>query len=98
LEEESMHREQAEEALLNVRRELSKEIERYKKEIDKLRLDYEAQLEEQNAYYQKVQQSEVYYRQIFNYLPDFVFSVDIDFYLLQVSAGVKRFLGYSSKN
>jgi PAS domain S-box-containing protein len=97
LEEESMHREQAEEALFNVRRELNEEIERYKKELDRLRKGYETQLEEQNTHYQKVQQSEVYYRQIFNYLPDFVFSVDINFYLLHVSASVKKFLGYSSE-
>jgi PAS domain S-box-containing protein len=97
LEEESMHREEAEDALRNVRRELNEEIERYKKELDQLKQDYENRLDEQNSHYQKIQQEEGGYRQIFDYLPDFVFSLDTNFYLLHVSASVKKFLGYSSE-
>jgi PAS domain S-box-containing protein len=95
LEEESMHREQAEQALRNVRRELNDEIERYKKELDQLKQDYKNRLEEQNIICNKIQRSEACFRQIFNYLPDFVFSLDTNFCLLNVSVSVKTFLGVS---
>ena len=95
LEEESMQREQAEEALHNVRRELNDEIERYKKELGQLKQDYKNRLEEQNIICNKIQQSEACFRQIFNYLPDFVFSLDTNLCLLNVSSSVKTFLGYA---
>lgn len=94
LEKESMYRKQAEEALQNVRRELDEEIKRREEELDILRQEYENQLEEQDAFCEKLQQSEAYYRQIFNHLPDFVFSLDTNFYLLHVSSSVRKFLGY----
>ncbi len=95
LEKESMCRQQTEEALRGVRRELSDEIKRRKIELEQLKQDYENQLEEQSVYFHKLQQSEAYFRQIFNHLPDFVFSLDTNFYLLQVSSSVRKFLGYN---
>ncbi|MGD9212520.1 MAG: PAS domain S-box protein [Desulfobacteraceae bacterium] len=94
LEKETMCRKQVEDTLNSVRQELNEEIERRKKELEELKQDYENRLEEQNDYYRKIQQQEAYYRQIFNNLPDFVFSIDTNFYLLHISQSVKDFLGY----
>lgn len=94
LEKESMYRKKAEEALENVRRELNEEIRRREEELDLLKQEYENQLEEQDIYCEKIKQSESYYRKIFNSLPDFVFSLDTNFYLLHVSSSVRKFLGY----
>lgn len=98
LENESMYRQQAEEALRSAHRELDEEIARRNKELDELREDYENRLEEQDVYCEKIQRSETYYRQIFNHQPDFVFSLDTNFYLLHVSSSVRKFLGYDPQD
>lgn len=95
LEKESMYRKQAEEALRNARRELKEEIRLRRNELDQLKQEYENRLEEQNLLFSKIQKSEADYRRVFNYLPDFVFSLDTNFYLLHISYSVKKFLGYT---